>query len=305
MALDDNLITIGEFVDALIRAEQMEKEKPIGLTAFLKCISNEAGLSTRQIGRIRDSEDFPESNAINKLIPVIAQQMRAIRLGDIAHRLILPWESILDDQNRLIEKSKNNTITVLAGWNPPRGLEEDSIAESITEHLQNGTSYVFLYPDPSKYPKEETPQSEENVSMAEDAVRKIVNDWMDELKRKVQGIWYLKLMKNGDTSRKDTELLEEFKKEVQEKIRHKYTTENTNLWNLLPSNFCVLYNIDLEKEEEFCYGYFVIDGSIVLAKNSKGINRVKSYGHLYINRDNYLKIRASYKESIKSSDQKL
>jgi hypothetical protein len=292
MALDDNLLTIGEFVDALIRAEQMEKEKPIGLTAFLKCISNEAGLSTRQISRIRDSEDFPESNAINKLIPVLAQQMRAIRLDDIAHRLLLPWESILDDQNRLIEKSEHNSITIAAGWNKPRGLETDSIAESITEYLQKGTSYNFLYPHPSTYPQEKIYKSDEEI-------RRMVNEWIEKLKRKIRAIWYGKLMLNPEI-KNDNDLLNEFIEQINKKINRTHTERNTNLWNLLPSDFCVLYNIDREKEEEFCYGYFVINGSIMLEKESKGIARVGSYGHLYINPDDYSRIRESYIKDVES-----
>jgi hypothetical protein len=294
MALDDNLLTIGEFVDALIRAEQMEKEKPIGLTAFLKCISNEAGLSTRQISRIRDSEDFPESNAINKLIPVLAQQMRAIRLDDIAHRLLLPWESILDDQNRLIEKSENNSITIAAGWNKPRGLETDSIAESIVDYLQKGTSYIFLYPHPSTYPQESTLKSGKEIE-------EMVNEWIEKLIRKIIAIWYYKLMSNSEEKiENDETLLNKFKQEVSDRIKSYHTDEHTNFWNLLPSDFCVIYNIDREKEEEFCYGYFVVNGSIMRAKKQKEISEIKSYGHLYINHDDYLRIRESYKESIKS-----
>lgn len=290
MALDDNLLTIGEFVDALIRAEQMEKENPIGLTEFLKGISNEASLSARQISRIRDSEDFPEKNAINKLIPVLAQQMRAIRLEDIAHRLLLPWESILDDQNRLIEKSKNNSITVAAGWNQPRGLEIDSIAESIAEHLQRGTNYTFLYPDPSTYPQEGTQKSE-------DEIKTMIDEWVEKLTRKVVAIWYSELMK--DKVENDDLLLSQFKKEAHDKIEVIHTRKDSNFWNLLPSDFCVLYNIDRQKSEDFCYGYFVVNGSIMRTKKTKEINRIGSYGHLYINHDDYLRIKESYKRSIK------
>jgi hypothetical protein len=293
MASDEDSLTIGAFIDALIRAEQMEEEKTIGLTKFLGQIAKKADLSARQIGRIRDSADFPESNAIDKLIPVLAQQMRAIKLDDIAHRLLLPWDSILDDQNRLLKKSKNSTITIMAGWNPPRGLQEDSIAESMTEYLQKGIKYIFLYPHPSTYPQQET-------LILEGQIREIVNEWVDQLMRKIKGIWYQKLMLNPDhKSQNDTELLEEFKEKIREKIKVKHTKKETNLWNLLPSDFCVLYNIDLlDKKEEFCYGYFVVNGSIMLAKESKEVKRVKSYGHLYINNDDYLKIRKSYKESI-------
>jgi hypothetical protein len=291
MTSDNNLISIGGLIDTLIRVEQMEEEKPTGLTKFIEQIANKAGLSTRQIGRIRDSEDFPESNAINKLIPVLAQQMRAIRLDDIAHRLLLPWESILDDQNRLIEKSENNSITIAAGWNKPRGLEIDSIAESIAEHLQKGTSYTFLYPDPSTYPQEDTQKSP-------DEIKEMVKEWIETLTRKVVTIWYSELMKNKVEN--DDILLSEFKRKANDKIKRVHTGKGTNLWNLLPSDFCVLYNIDREKEEEFCYGYFVINGSIMLEKKSKGITRVGSYGHLYINPDDYSRIRESYKKDVES-----
>ena len=77
-----------------------------------------------------------------------------------------------------------------------------------------------------------------------------------------------------------------------------FPKKDTNLWNLLPSDFCVLYNIDKEKEEEFCYGYFVIDGSIMLGKKSKEIARIGSYGHLYINPDDYSRIKESYKKDF-------
>ena len=106
-------------------------------------------------------------------------------------------------------------------------------------------------------------------------------------------------LKNLDRkSQNGIEELEKFIGKVKEQVDSIHTAEETNLWNLSPSDFCVLYNIDQpNKKEEFCYGYFVVNGAIML-KKSEEIKGIKSYGHLYLNNDDYLKIRKSYQESI-------
>jgi hypothetical protein len=186
MALKEDSMTIGEFIDMLIRAKQTHENESMGLTKFLGKLAKDSGLSARQITRIRDSSDFPESNAIEKLIPVLMQQMRAMNLDGIANRLLLPWASIEDDQNRLIEESENTSITIIAGWNEPRGIHIDSIANSITAHLEKNTKYTFLYPDSSTYTSDKEISKQEEEEEAKEKVR----GWEKQLTDKIQGIWY-------------------------------------------------------------------------------------------------------------------
>lgn len=280
---------IGELIDTLIEEER--SKQPKGLTAYLEeMVSPEAGLSPRQIGRIRTlSSDFPEGEAIQKLAKAIFQTS-ILDPSDITNRLLWGWQNIAYDQDnfkigQVDGKQVGHTVTIFSGWKQPIGLTNESVVRSIARNIEKGFTYTFVYPDLSTYPGNKDRKKNDYI-MPE------IKVWIEELKNKVSYAWVYGNRSNIDRNQL-SEKLNHFLGELDLRIRYVHAAAETDLWLQLPSNYCIMYNLAISKRDiQFRYGSFQVEGRLTISMNQ--IDEILSSGWLHTNTSQYKIIEHSY-----------
>jgi hypothetical protein len=257
----------GKFIDTWIRLKRRIDKYQKSVTDYVNHeLANKSDLSGRQIERMRRCDGFPEDKSMNKLINAIPE-LASLNCSNFVERLLLPFEIVLQAQERIQAPSKGqfNTIVIISGWIKPLGIEQQIIAEATTENITNEFEYVFLYPDPQTYPGEvDLPDNHEKKDYSE-AVENITESWIDDLRKECEIIQFRKLMKTQKNREDADRKLMEFRDLAEKKISRIHTKqENSNFWFLLPSNYTVLYNPNKSPESDFHrYGVFNIKGKIV------------------------------------------
>ncbi len=293
MASKPNGTEIGELIDTLIEQERAKTNQK--LTVYLEeIVSPDAGLSPRQIGRIRTiSSDFPEGEAVQKLAKAIPQ-VSILNPSDIVNRLLWSWPNIQYDQEEnlkteLIEgKQVGHSITIFSGWQQPIGLTRQDVVKSIAKNIQQGFTYTFIYPDSNTYP------GKSNI----DSVESKISSWIEELKNNVSIVWLHEKRTSIDRTQLSNEL-NGFLAELDSKIKFFQTVSNTDIWLVLPSNYCVLYNLGSSKERKFKYGSFKVEGQLI--NSSTQMDDIFSNGWLHTTTEQYRLIEDSYKNAIQKN----
>jgi hypothetical protein len=279
----EQTVTAGQIIDMAISADQARSDKK--LTEYVRdVVAPIAELSARQISRMREYDGFPESRAMTNLIKALPN-LAFLDSASMFSRVLLPWDNIELDQSSLVRPS---VITIFAGWKPPAGISSSNIARSIAINIDAGDKYAFVYPHPSTY------QGGENESQAQ------VNQWLNNLKSKVSGSWHQKIAEDNDgTSSPDTlfEQVRGFTTKVDQAIKCIYTSPETDLWLLLPSPYCIFYNLGLQtKGASSRHGAFLVSG--VLASEYKEV--VNSQGWLLTNREQYDQLERSFLKDVQT-----
>jgi hypothetical protein len=288
--LEQKRTEIGELIDTLI--EQERAKQPKGLTAYLEdIVSPEAGLSPRQIGRIRTlSADFPEGEAIQKLAKAIPQTS-ILDPSDITNRLLWGWRNIAYDQDNFkIEKIKGkqvgHTVTIFSGWQQPIGLTNEDVVRSISRNIEKDFIYIFVYPDSSTCPGNKN----------NDDVLSMISGWIEELKNKVSYAWVYENRSSVDRNQL-SEKLNYFIRELDSKIKYTQAAAETDVWLRLPSNYCIMYNIGIsQRDSQFRYGSFKVEGRLTVSLNQ--IDEILSGGWLHTSKRQYEIIESSYKDAV-------
>jgi hypothetical protein len=272
--------TAGQIIDLAIAHDQARSGRR--LTEYIRdVVAPIANLSARQIARMREYVGFPEDAAMTKLIKAIPS-LAFLDSSSIFNRVLLPWENIQLDQSQLVVPS---VITIFAGWKPPVGIVNRNIARSIAVNISAGSKYVFVYPHPSTY------QDGEKESKVQ------VDQWINNLKSKVSGSWHQKIAEDNDGSNAPDSILEEvrsFTGQVEQSIKYLYTSQKTDLWFLLPSPYCIFYNIGLEsKEASSRHGAFLVNGILLDHEHN-----VSSEGWLLTNQEQYERLEISFLKDV-------
>jgi hypothetical protein len=270
-------ITAGQIIDLVITARQ--SNSGMKLTEYVRdVVAKDATLSARQIARMREYDGFPEDEATVKLIKALPNLV-FLDPSSMFSRILLPWDSIELDQDQLVKPS---IITIFAGWKPPAGISSRTIAEALANNISAGDRYVFVYPDPMTY------QDGEIASKIQ------VEQWINSLKSKIAGSWHQKIAEDNDGTNDPDSILEEVKKftaQVDHSIRYIHTSQKTDLWLLLPSPYCVFYNLGLEdKGESSRHGAFLVSGVLLEARE----NSISTEGWLLTNREQYNRLEVAF-----------
>jgi hypothetical protein len=185
---------------------------------------------------------------------------------------------------------------IVSGWEKPIGLTDNGVVASIEKNLQSGLNYTFLYPHSSTHPKFQNDQDYPEQEIAK---------WIRDLRRKIVAAWHTNQANIPDDSESDfVKQLEGFQSELLTRITCKQTIQETNFWLLIPSNYCVLYNLGEEVNEKYKYGTFLTKGMLVRSDqeisigNKNIIDSVESYGWLHMSKEKYKMIEESYLKSI-------
>ena len=288
MSANRSTIQIGDLLDALIEQEQVRDGR--GLTEYIEStVSPGAALSARQISRIRDiSADFPEGDAILALARVISN-IGVLDPNTISNRVLWRGQDIWYDQDNLIKEQKKDeisgqSVTIASGWQQPIGLTDDEVVRSIANNIDKGFTYNFVYPDSSTCSNPEGAESK-------------IEGWIDDLRGKVSGVWYAKMVNQKIDRREAALKLNEFNEKLDKKITFKQTISATEFWLLQPSNYCVLYNLGLSKRDiKYRYGSFLIKGQLI--REHPRFDSVTSSGWLHLSKDQYQKIEKSYMKAV-------
>ncbi len=284
----ESQLTVGGLVDALVKAAQAETNPAIGLTQFIEKVGKEANVSPRNIARIRDSSDFPESEAVLKLANAIPQ-ISILDPNDIANRLLWDWQNIEYDQDNLIEgRQKGHSVTIFSGWQAPIALQNEDVVRSIARNIQKGFTYTFIYPSLDNYPKS---LGVDNASRA--------NIWIEELRNKVSGAWIYDEMNQSISGMDRLQLAEKISKfleKLDSKIKYLHAKADASIWFDLPSNYSIFYNLCLSrKDNKFRYGSFRVEGQLM--KSITQMN-ILSGGWLYTTKEQYTTVESSYKRDV-------
>jgi hypothetical protein len=281
----ESQLTVGGLVDALVKAAQAETNPAIGLTQFIEKVGRDANLSPRNISRIRDSSDFPESDAVLKLANAIPQ-VSILDTRDIANRLLWDWENVEYDQKTLLQEKQNgHSLTIFSGWQAPIALQCEDVVKSIARNIREGFTYTFIYPSPAIYPKDNGD------------IKSTTERWIQELRDKVSGAWIYDEMNKSEPNIDRTQLTERmnsFLEELDSTVQLDYTEADSTIWMDLPSNYCIFYNLGLVRNDnKFRYGSFRVSGQIMKPTNQREISAI---GWLYTTQKQYELIEAGFKK---------
>jgi hypothetical protein len=280
----ESQLTVGGLVDALVKVAQAETNPAIGLTQFIEKVAREANLSPRHISRLRDSSDFPETDAVLKLANAIPQ-VSILDPNDIANRLLWDWQNVKYDQKTLLQEKKNgHSLTIFSGWQAPIALQREDVVKSIARNIREGFTYAFIYPSPTIYPK------------GNGDIESTTKRWVQELRDKVSGAWIYDEMNKSEPNIDRTQLTERiniFLEELDCKVQLTHTEADSNIWMDLPSNYSIFYNLGLVRNDsKFRYGSFRVSGQITKPANQRSIS---SCGWLYTTKEQYDLIEAGFK----------
>ena len=314
--------TVGALIDRLIRVkyEQQKPPKPKnngiqglpkedgiedlskkdgieGLTQYIEEVLTK-DLSKRQIDTYRDrkNNNIPKQETIADLAEKIPA-MEVLNLETICGRLLVPFDLIESDQKDLSKKAEKNTITIVAGWQPPLSIKSEIVADSIVHNIRNGFEYEFIFPDLNDFPNKDKEQA-----------KTLLKRWLAQLLNTLKESWSSqesqmlnqKIESDGIESIGSNELIN-YREKLMESIKFFSTTKNdsvTQFWLLMPSRYVLLYNIK-GGTESTRYGNFLVEG-VLDREEIKGFPEIKSSGWLYLTQQQYKEIQAEYRKHHKT-----
>jgi hypothetical protein len=279
----------GEIIDLSIRASKNTSEEKQRYLKYIEdIVAKGAELSSRQITRMRkySYEEFPEERSLRQLIKFLPE-LELINPTSICNRLILPWGNIEIDQDKLPNES---VITIFAGWEEPEGISNKDITKSIAENIdKKDFKYRFIFPNLKTYRISGENKQETDV---EEKAKSRIKGWIKLLQAKVSGMWY-----SSETGRlvagddKENIKLDDFEKKLESNIKGYSSSENTNIWFLLPSPYSVFYNLaETNKPITSKHGIFKVEGTLL----SCGERNVHTDGWLLTNQEQYNRLEQSF-----------
>lgn len=279
----------GEIIDLSIRASKnTSDEKQKYLKYIEDIVAKGAELSSRQITRMRKYgyEEFPEERSLRQLIDFLPE-LELINPTSICNRLTLPWKNIEIDQDKLPNQSM---ITIFAGWEEPEGISNKDITRSIAENIdKRDFKYRFIFPNLKTYRINGGNKQETDV---EGKARSRIEEWIKLLRVKVSGMWYSS--ETGGLVAVDDERninLDDFKRKLESNIEGYSSSEDTNIWFLLPSPYSVFYNLaETNKPMTSKHGIFKVEGTLL----SYGEMNIHTDGWLLTNREQYNRLEKSF-----------
>jgi hypothetical protein len=300
--------SFGQYIDTLIRLYATVEEK--GLTDYIKKnLSNDSNeapnrISSRQISRMRQisATEFPEGKGLLKLIETLPGELQTLSPMNICNRLLAGIEPYLNYQEELINSYSSMipiSITVASGRHAPLALESDEIISAMTQAVDKGVKYTFVYPNQLTY-------------VDTDTVDKLTNSWKLEIKDRIIDHWRIIRKKEAikesiksrsaiDKTVSSEKDLNIFKEKVEASIHVNHSVLNTDFWFLLPSNYSVFYNVEssYEKIDIPRYGVFSVSGSPIIRASrneleKKGLIPVSTLGWLRMNEEDFLGLAESY-----------
>jgi hypothetical protein len=267
--------TFGSLIDLIVRVAQISADKKV--TEFVEQLADGSRLSARQVNRMRDYRGYPEDKSIEKLIEVLPD-VELLNPETVPNRLLLPWSVIERDQAKLPE---NTSITIVSGWQPPKATYQQKIAKSIAINIVKGFSYTFVYPDISTY------------KGGEKEAKKIINEWMNDVKKKVSLGWENYVAWELDT----TEVKSSIVGDADKYIGALNTSNQGNFWFMLPAPYCVFYNLGLkDRDPNSRHGIFNTKGLLMadVVKRSADRNDAFSEGWLLTTEEQFKEIEESF-----------
>jgi hypothetical protein len=271
--------TFGSLIDLIVRIAQTSADKKV--TEFVEQLADGSRLSARQVNRMRDYRGFPEDKSIEKLIEVLPD-IDLLDPETIPSRLLLPWSVVERDQDKLPE---NTSITIVSGWQPPKATYQQNIAKSIAVNIAKGFSYTFVYPHISTY------------KGGEEAATKLIDEWMNDVRKKVSLEWERYITWELDKENKNTETKMSIVDDVDQHIGATNTNQKSEFWFSLPAPYCVFYNLGLkDRDPSSRHGIFNAKGLLMadVVKRSADRNDAFSEGWLLTTEEQFKEIEASF-----------
>jgi hypothetical protein len=271
--------TFGSLIDLIVRTAQTSADKKV--TEFIEQLADGSRLSARQVNRMRDYRGFPEDKSIEKLIEVLPD-IELINPETIPNRLLLPWNVVERDQEKLPE---NTSITIVSGWQPPKATYQQNIAKSIAINIVKGFSYTFVYPDSSTY------------KGGEKAANKVIDEWMNDVRKKVSLGWESYTTWEMDKTNKNVEIKSSIVDDTSKYIGSLNTSKQGNFWFMLPAPYCVFYNLGLkDRDPNSRHGIFNTKGLLMadVVKRSADRNDAFSEGWLLTTEEQFKEIEESF-----------
>jgi hypothetical protein len=282
----------GKLIDTWIRLRRKIDGYTKSVTEYINVeLAEKAGLSGRQIERMRRYDGYPEDKSIIKLVSAIPD-LKSLDCMNFVERLLLPFSVVEQAQDRIKSPPKDefNTIVIIAGWLKPLGIEKESISQATTKNISRGFKYIFLYPDPQTFPylEVEKGQTEEQYKKK---VLEETEKWINAFRRQCAASKNNELSKEVEDWDELDIRVKDFRDLLVKRIERQHSNnESSKFWFLLPSNYTVLYNPDKPKGSGFDrYGTFQVKGKPVelteenLKKEETDLNFVNaSEGWLYI-----------------------
>jgi hypothetical protein len=300
--------SFGQYIDTIIKLYANVRGK--GLTDYIKKdLSNDSNdapnrISSRQIARMRQmaASEFPEGKGLLKLLGTLPGELQTLNPMDICNRLLAATEPYLIYQDELIDKYSSEieiSITIVSGRQAPLALTNSVIVAAMTKAVEKGVKYTFLYPHKSTYEQSNTEEMTESWKLA--IQRRIIRYW--EEMREREGITE-SISSNSVLGDKAVDLEKDitaFRKKAEGAIRIIHSNLKTDFWFLLPSSYCVFYNIEANYEKRTIprYGAFKVSGSPIIRASQQelekeGLVPVNSSGWLRISEDEFQILAKSY-----------
>jgi hypothetical protein len=300
----------GKLIDLFLRERAAKKD----LTNVTKEIGEEVGLSGRQISRMRDYDGYPEDKAIAKLITAMPE-LDVLDPVSFFSRLLSSNRSMAAKQRWLSQQNKNNSISIISGWQAPLALNDKNLRRLTLESLSNGFTYNLLYPPLSSYPNKKEDSDEQILEM----MRKWLDLFWRGLKLEKEEIDYN--LSTGKASAEsankrvveklDTGLTNKIINIDLEELQNKkiidlsYLTDEDDLgfFSLFRSDYNIIYNLEekyQDRKSSERYGLFNVEGHLIPPSNI-GIDNVTensllSKGWLYYSTDKYQQISRAYQQ---------
>jgi hypothetical protein len=271
--------TFGSLIDLIVRIAQASADQKV--TEFIEQLADNSRLSARQVNRMRDYSGFPEDKSIEKLIEVLPD-IDLLDPATIPSRLLLPWSVVERDQAKLPE---NTSITIVSGWQTPKATYQQNIAKSIAINIVKGFSYTFVYPDISTY------------KGGEKEAKKIIDEWMNDVRKKVSLGWENYTTWELDKANKNVEIKSSIIDDTNKYIGAINTKKQGNFWFSLPAPYCVFYNLGLkDRDPSSRHGIFNTKGLLMadVAKKSADRNDAFSEGWLLTTEKQFKEIEESF-----------
>jgi hypothetical protein len=297
----------GKFIDTWIRLRRRIDKYQKSVTDYVNYeLAEKSDLSGRQIERMRRCDGFPEDKSMNKLINAIPD-LASLNCIDFTDRLLLPFDIVLQAQDRIkIQYKENlNTIVIISGWIQPLGIQQKIIAEAITKNINQGFKYIFLYPTTQTYPKEINLLGNHSEKECSNAIKEITEDWINTLRTRCSSIHFNNVINTTNKKEEIDKELMKFRDLADKNIIRNHSQErNSDFWFSLPSNYTVLYNPDKPQESDFSrYGMFNVYGKTVEFSDKvlreEGIDESfqnRSEGWLYIDDEKFEELARMYLE---------
>jgi hypothetical protein len=291
-------ISPGQLINLYI-LRQYSKEYGIETEQLTKYIDEKIaidGVSSRKIARIRDSEDFPSMKTIKNLSKTLPD-VSILDPETACKRLFLDFSAIDREQKELL-KLDNLKITVVAGWSRPQALDNDSIATTLANNINDGASYEFVYPSFSSFPASLYDRDISSLKKVEDHLTEDLKDLFLRIYQKIEKLdisdtgRITKTKKAINTTADKIKFVSTHCDENSAEIGKLKNTVNL-FWMMMPSNYAVFYNLgEKDKFNNTKCGSFFVEGQSF--RDDPNEQSFKSKGWLHMEQGKYQLINNQY-----------